>query len=402
MQNKLNELEWIKSVSESARNVALFHDRDGGLELWKAIGRVLKMPELSNEMRPLWEEAYRDAWFACFPIISDREVLEGVENHLLYLLDQEEFDILSAIKGKLVDFFVLEEREQFRGKIREACMKAHGNLSENIDLGEEKKPGTFQNWLTSYVQTVGSGKPDPLARAEFLVGRAVSRLSASEKARLTRLLELFDWLRLPSVGEGFEEDIVTETDGKIVMFQSQTGRVVEVDQSQDEMMSKTVPAILSALNEERAIQASEPTELEIEARKTGENMALDAAVRTIEDLFAGRGGKDVKNALAALYCGGKNGMKNFLQKLHPAFTKYLQGQPDADRLQPIVGFDVSSPQAFQIFLKCVFERGLGLSAAYGATLAGRLVGTLSEEDRKRYFGIAYYDFNTGEFMWGAL
>lgn len=401
MDHKLNTKEYITKIQEAVRSAATFNDRAGAFELLRAIQEVLKQSELPGEVRSLWEEAQRDAVFGALSVLPDREVLQAIEQHLLYYLDQENYDIVHALKGKLAGFDIVEDRDAFRARLREAFMNSQGLMSAALELTDDaKQEGTARNWISHYLQTTGTPAPDPLKRAEFMTSRAVTRSTAQEQVRLKRLLEVFDYLRFSSLsGEGFEEDLVADFDDRLMILQE--GKVLQVDPKTDEMMAKIMPAMMAALKRVWAIQAAEPTELEKKAQARAAGLDLAIAVKSLEEILAGGGSKDQETGLAALYAGFKGGVGVLLQKMRGPLETLLKSGPEAERRFSILAADPASAGVLKLLLKEILAR-LGFSEAHGAALAGRMLSILSAVERERYLKIAYYDFERGEFVWGEV
>lgn len=397
---KINTLEFAKQARAAARRAAAEGDRAGGLELWRAIGAALKQLDIEPEARPEYETARRDAWFAAVPLLSDQAVVDGLRDYALDILFEEDYNISAALREKLAGIFVLEERDQLRGKLRDALLSAAGTVSEKIALPDGTREGTPEQWLMFYLDRVGGAAPDTLKRSEFLAGRAVVQLPGPKQKILRQFLELFDYLRLSSLtAAGYEEDLIADFDDKLLMMSG--GKVVQIDPAQDELMSKTMPQLMSGLKQIWARQAAELTEMEQEARKTAEAMPPDKAIAALTEMLEGRAGKDPKGALTAVYAAVQGGVKSFMEKIYPALERALAARSSAAQFAETLKLTPASPPAFQLFLKTLFEEKLGLASGYAAALAARLAGALGESDKKTYRTIAYYDFESGEFKWSA-
>ncbi|KKU13013.1 MAG: hypothetical protein UX17_C0030G0013 [Parcubacteria group bacterium GW2011_GWC2_45_7] len=398
---RINSKEYAEQVKTTARNLAIFGDRAGAFEFARAIQELLKNPELNAEVRPLYEDAERDALFAAIPVLPDREVLQGLEKHLAYYLGQENYDLLSVIKSKLSGIDIVEERDAFRAMLRDSLMNADGKISEKIELLDGSQEGSPRNWLSYYLQTVGGVIPDTFKRTEFIASRPVEHAKPVEQARLKRLIELFDYLRLSSAtGAGFEEELVADFDERIMILQD--GKVTQIDPKTDEIMSKTMPAMLTALKQAWARQAAQPTDLEKEAREQAKSLNPAQSQQTIAEIFTAKSSKDQKNGLAALYGAIGGGLDIFLKQILPTLQAHLKDAPEAERSASLLQSGLITPAVAKIFLRIYLEKLLGFSMDHAAALVGRMLGTLSPAERDKYFKVAYYDFEKGWFVWGEV
>ena len=145
-----------------------------------------------------------------WPLYSNYEdILSPLKVGLGGALQYDEPNIIQRIRAKLIDF-VISERDQWRQDMIAALhqnadvITASGPRSEN-----QNPPGTIGAWLANYDQLHGIDLIDNIKIADYIFRSKWTRgASASERALLSRLFNIYEYLKLSSeTALGIEEEI---------------------------------------------------------------------------------------------------------------------------------------------------------------------------------------------------
>ncbi len=366
-------------TSELARSLAATLEQDfAGVDFRDAVHWWDSLVDVRRSLPTMTDASARDDLHAAFgylslavlPILSDQEALETLNTMLLVALDRHDYNVQDVVRRKLLGLEIIEDRDELRRKMRDML------LANTLPL-TSASPGTVGAWLHEYIAL--NGDRDDLKYAAFLgKAKGSAQYSSTEIDRLERLLQLFDYLRLSSAAEGFEEEVMLDLDGKMVTMEQ--GAVTVTDPALDPFITKVVPQIFEDADRARALTAIRTPvryEQDAEALLAAQPMESNAAVSLLGQWMGGKGTPaDAVHAVAAL-------------------IRVLSSQPVVEVLRVTGARSVR-----ELFEAVLGERGANISAPDIAALAARIIAKTSTEDRMLFGMDAYYDMQAHTFVWG--
>jgi hypothetical protein len=192
--------EELKDLLKKAKEAWKFDFLDYGREVLEK----LKEERIKNA---LGEDKYSDLKTAMkwlfFPSISENEQMDLISNNLVVLLYNQEFDLegkFKTLRAATPEFVWADEKVP---KLINAFLANKQKLGdvELMDPKEnEKVPSTIGGWLKEYVRINGMDKKDEFAVTKYVSdSAAASSLNEEDKKALTRLLKLFEMIKVFTV-----------------------------------------------------------------------------------------------------------------------------------------------------------------------------------------------------------
>lgn len=406
---KFNDPAFANQARQAASDALRTANVSAGMDLWSALHTLERQREqLDSSVRPLYAAAIKDAFFAAFPALPNRAIIDALPEYLSAIIDNGSYDLLDQFKKKLATIEIIEDRDELRRLVREALTASEVTLADApMVAGQEKRPGTIKEWMALYLSAVGGGKTDTVKRAEFLSGRSVMSLSDIGRARVERLTKFFDYLKLSSLDpEGIPEELEADFVDEVYILRE--GKLERVTPFEDALVQDTAN-LLQAYQEDLATRSSEMGPLEQRAQEMAKRMKFTGAlaqemVRASLDPKQKPKEEEVVGALQVIFKNGK--ITDFLRGIEPDMMRYLQSAHVGDdatlgRRMAILKEGLELPGTVELFFKIILVERLGLSTAHAAAIAARLISRLPESERAGYFDIAYYDMASGEFHWGG-
>ncbi len=201
------------TLRERIDDAFLHSDGDLAMDLIKevsAVMEVIKDPS-DPEYAPL-DGFKQQLTVTALSYFSDKSIEDLFERSTSTVLGvPETVDIIERIKGRLIQEFFIDDRNRLRDRWRAAMQRCPERLGgKNIKLGDQEVVPSIENWLKLYTAEVGSGKATSVKVARFYAQNpGVQALSPAEKAKLKRLVNVFEFLKFRSDDlSGFEGNLV--------------------------------------------------------------------------------------------------------------------------------------------------------------------------------------------------
>ncbi len=406
---KFNDPKFAQRVRQAASDAMRTANRAAGMDLWSALRALDRQRErVDASVRPFYDEAMRDAFFASLPALPNRIIVDALPEYIPAIIDNEQYNLLDQFKKKLATVEIMEERDELRRLTRDAFAGSEARVTEApAAAGSEKRAGALKEWIALYNEAVGAGKTDSVKRSEFLSGKAVSALSEIERKRIEKITKFFDYLKLSSIDpEGVPEDLEADFTDEVYIMRE--GKVERVEPFEDEFVQKTAE-LFDAYRRDLATRAGEsgPLERQAEEEAKKQGMTKEKAKGIIQEIFQSGSPPApaiVLAALQTLFRAGKIG--DFFETMQSSLANYLQSARAGDvetlnRRMAIFKAGANLPGTLELFLKIVLMERLGLASAHAAAVSARLIARLPKAERAGYLEIAYYDMESGEFQWGG-
>lgn len=363
--------ETIHGMAQAARQGLRDLEFADAVLLWDSIEPLRKsMTTLDLSVRADAEELVGRLCVAALPTVADKELLEQFAASIKIFLDEADLDLVDLLRRKLLNMPFIEDRDEYRQKLRDVLMDNMVEITRIPAPGAAR--GTVGEWVHAYVSV--NQENDSLRQAQFLtpIKSQGGQYSSDEQGRLERLVQVFDYLRLSSAAEGFEDQSIVDMDGKWVTFEN--GRPVMMEPYQD----KQGKLIREEYSRMKALDALKPSSLEESAiaYQGAHPTELVADMQMVEKLAIGEKGDVVPEQAIAV----------------------LQRACIESTLKEVVW--ETGAISFQDLFESVLVQTMGMHPDVVAAIAGRTVAKLSPEERKIHAHEVYYDMSEGKFVWG--
>lgn len=343
------------------------------VRLWGIFSATPKEELVDAALQSDLREAIKYLGLTILPILSDKQLEEYLSDNIIFALDTVDYNLIDTLRRNFLNHEIIEDRDDLRRKLQN--MLLDNTQIVTTQKASERTDGSVGQWLHTYMVT--NPENESLKRAQFFskTTEGSNQYPQDEQKRLKRLIELFDYLRLSSAGEGFEEETIYDLeDGKFLTLEK--GQEVVTDPKTDPFIQRGI-AVAGDGDRMRALEALKPGPLEDRAAEYEKKNPLTAAA-AVELLNTILAGKDKttsqEQALAALHVGLSSSVDTVLL------------ETGADSLQTL--------------FNAVLVRKLGLHPDAAVAIAGRTVAKLSPADRKAHGREVYYDMVEGKFVWG--
>ncbi len=212
----------IEQLQEEIKEIILFNDFQNGLIFLQKINKFLAENEGLKQTQP---KDYHQAkilkakvsWVVLNTLRQD-QIVDLFKNHLAEAFQIEEFDpledIFSKLKTVLLTYYLLEDRDDFKKRLREAMRDNNQAFFSSITGKREK---IISAWINNYVQAFGAGPVERVKLMQYLTKiSGEEKLSSEQREKLLKLFSLFERLKLSSFSPtGLEESLLVEKDGQL-------------------------------------------------------------------------------------------------------------------------------------------------------------------------------------------
>ena len=228
------------NLRDKIADAFLHNDGDVAMDLVKEVTAVMDViNDPADREYAALDELKQQLMITALRYFSERSIEELFERSTATILSvPETVDIIGNIKGRLLQEFFIDNRNALRDKWRGAMLRCAERLgNKTIKLGEQEVPSTVENWLKLYTSEVGNGRATSVKLARFYAQNpSVQALSPADKAKLKRLISLFEFFKLRSEDlSGFEGTLVINDEfGRSVIIGD--GKVQEL--LDDEMIAR--------------------------------------------------------------------------------------------------------------------------------------------------------------------
>lgn len=172
--------------------------------------------------------------------LPDKEVIDLITNNLDFIFKYPEYDLDRKIKYKISSFNSLEQRDEFKSKIRQALFNNKTPFGhDKIIVSDVEQEATISAWLRDCYAKLGSDSVDALKINEYLVNDQNARkLSIDEKKELKVLLNFFEKMKVSSLSNPlFEENFVAILPSQEVVLVT-GGQPERIDQDMAKSLQK--------------------------------------------------------------------------------------------------------------------------------------------------------------------
>ena len=350
---------------------------------------------------------------------SDDEVLKIIEFGLAAALHDPELLVVEYLRQKLLDFFVLKKRDEYKLRLNQAINKNNEQLTTaKVPLRDGEQRGTTQNWLKHYISSVGVGVASNLAKAEyFLLLNTLPNLTNQEKRVVKDFIEIVEFIKKSSLSlEGLEESVIfIDKDGKRKMFSQgiiedfSSQRYFQISNKERKLLEPIVsnapPAIVSTSEQEILLAYQGDKKQKKEIAKVEGKLAKklrDDIVKLRAEFFKAVQAKDIVKTVAILrILAQKQDLEPILQQDEKLF-KFLAVTWERQYGKDLAAEFKKAPAQFKfvrLFLRYVLEQRLGLGRNDAARFGMQVGNILVSLGKPEYKQVAYFDVKTKIFNW---
>ncbi|MFA5358342.1 MAG: hypothetical protein WC310_00790 [Patescibacteria group bacterium] len=379
-----------------------------------------------------------------FASLDWNEALSFLKNNFLVALENKEFiDLTDKIRSKLVTVPTLEERDNYRMRLRRALTQNGERITfKPLKVGDQTQDPTVANWLKLYLGSLGVELVNRVTYQGWLSQEQnIQQLTEEEKERIKYLFEVYEELKLSSVSvEGCEETFVIDedTDTPLVLYRGKiesalppqedidllkkieavlSGKPVSLSAptgapSQPAVISAPIPAVAkpatSAIDRDEIIRKYEGDVKEnrsIEDRMTQFTKTTGGKQRELANslnLLLTGAAPDKLDIIAILYIlAKKNAMEDLIKDDDRFYKLVEQDLTRRGGKQQLNDFKMypTAPQSIRYFLEVLLQHKLRLSEGEAAKWGLHIVNILKKSGNEKYGKIAYFDLEAGDFRW---
>jgi len=157
-----------------------------------------------------------------------QEYYELLKNYFALSQEIPGFDLWAKLEAQLVSMNDINERDNFKAKLREALEKSESLLFKRQKYNEAAMPIKVSEWIKDFIVNLGLDRFDKLKKMEYLAnGKYVRLLNNEDKDKIKNLLDIYEKLKLSSkLPAGYENTVAMNIDGKRILFSR--GEVEEI------------------------------------------------------------------------------------------------------------------------------------------------------------------------------
>jgi hypothetical protein len=225
-------IEESKKLEEKFQEIYEFSDLKLAAEFYNSLDKLLtKEKEKQNPgLYKKYQHLKAKYGFTCLASLSEKEILELLENHFSVMLELADYNLWDNFKKYLVVFADYKERDRIKNDIKNILIKSQAVITETNIISDKKEiPGTLTNWLKDYRSEVGVEPADSLKFEQYFTNAInIRRLKSEEKNRVKSILKFYERLKLSSNSpKGFEEKVPMEFNGKLQIWSE--GQLEDID-----------------------------------------------------------------------------------------------------------------------------------------------------------------------------
>ncbi len=402
----------VSDIKKRARAIIEANDIVDAYYLADILSKSLKSVKLSTSI----EEEYRE-------LISELQVLSlhrwstqvaGVlfGQNIVASLKNQDIDIFTSVKTML-SFLPLEQRDTVRRQlIRSLDQNQQALTSAPFSLkGETDKP-TVGNWLADFRDKLGGDLVEQVKRVDYIANdKNTQPLSKGERDVLTKLFDLYEYLKLSSKDQfGYEDMEMIDDGGVLKVFDAGFGYTLNgssIDESNDDedvtnvqnsaSISDVQQQIINAYQGDQKFEKKVSEEYEkIQKQFVNDDKGLQ------QFFFESVQNNQPASVVAAFrLLVGNRQLVSFLEqdkKLRDFLTVAWQKKYNEEVAREFQE-NPSSVRFVRLFIQYVLEDRLGMSEGDAARQGAHLASIFVSTGKKEYNKVAYFDVAAKQFKW---
>ncbi|MFA5154876.1 MAG: hypothetical protein WC453_00415 [Patescibacteria group bacterium] len=143
-----------------------------------------------------------------------------LKNYLPLALEMPDYDLWGRLSAQLTYLPLIESRDTFKAKLREALEHSDSLLLNRQKYPQEGMPYKVGDWIKDFVANLGLDNFDKLKKVEYLEhGKYIKLLKPEDKEKIKVLLNVYENLKLSSrTPVGYDNAVAMNIDGKQIIF----------------------------------------------------------------------------------------------------------------------------------------------------------------------------------------
>ncbi len=148
------------------------------------------------------------------------DYVDLLKNYFNLTFDIPYFNVWDKIEIKLVSISDLDERDEFKSKLKSALEKSDNILLDSKKYNQTNLPVKVSDWIKDFIVSLGLDEFDKVKKAEYISnGRFIKMLNQEDREKVKLLLDLYEKLKTSSRQKnGYENSVVMNLDGKLIIF----------------------------------------------------------------------------------------------------------------------------------------------------------------------------------------
>ena len=183
-----------------------------------------------------------------------KDYVDLVKNYFPLIFDIPYFDLWDKLETKLVAMPNVDERDDFKNKLRTALEKSDSILLNRQKYSVSDMPVRVEDWIKDFIVNLGLDAFDKVKKAEYISNsKFVKLLKSEDKEKIKQLLDIYEKLKLSSkTKEGYENSVVMIMDGKTVILNR--GEVEEVQSLPKITMDSLISVTSSVTSSDNSLE----------------------------------------------------------------------------------------------------------------------------------------------------
>lgn len=423
-------VDWI--VTYDSAEEAFFIARG----LPRVLARYPQLTSRPSELAQGYERILALTRAAALPRLNDEEIKAFLQKGIVTAVRVSEIDLIGKITAKLVQIPWVEDRDEYRKKLRFELRQNFERLTlQSIRTTVGAVPPTVKEWMA--LAEKAALENEPLTSAIF-TDKTFKALSRSEQTVVQRILAIDDFLSLSSASpEGFElaTTVVDENGQRLVL---EGGEVRPAADPQSEQLLKKYFAIFEGQGAAPAPTGRRPEStfetaktaaelrslisgaqregrLDDEARYEAQETLLRtvgtdvaALVKRLEQALLVNDNAAVLASLGVLSRFGSLDSALQSASIREVFTQEFlkplaaSAKVSLDVVKAMLNRSTKQPQFVAGFLQWALDRALLKNSTESARIGNQFGNTLAALGDPSYVAMTYFDVKSGSFKWTPL
>ena len=215
----------VTQLEKEAEDIILFNNFALARNFLQKISDFLVKNRNFQQSQPEIYQKYQNliakvSWIA-LNTLRENEIVNLFENHLHTAFQIKDFDpledILNKLKVVLLTYGLLEDRDEFKKRLREAIIENNQVLFIPVKNRKEK---SVSQWIKDYMANLGTEPVSKVKLIEYLTKvSGAEKLTSNQKEKLLKLFSLFEALKFSSFdARGREEDLLIKRGNQLIII----------------------------------------------------------------------------------------------------------------------------------------------------------------------------------------